>query len=490
MKAVLLAVASGVLFALSIPPFTAGWLGWLALAPLLASAAMPRRRPLHAAGLGLITGVTAGIVQVRWHSDTHALHFAYLPFVWIALLFAAIAALAAVGRSRFPETAPRRWVLFTACAGVAVEWLATFSPLPVGIALCQHRTLPVLQIASITGIWGVSFLLYLTNACLADMALRRRFVPHTALPTALLLLALLGFGYSTLIRQSRVDSSRPRLRVAAIQDYSGIEAARFTSPTDRETDIPDAEALTKTADNKGAELIVWTEGSLGIGFDPEDREDRMAQFAQSLTAPLLVVGFEQSASPKPYNCAALLESGRTVGIHRKNNLFLGERQSIQPGRSARAFDTSRGKVGLLICFDSCYTGLTRQAVASGAQIIAMPNYDPPTPRAVLHHLHAALMPFRAVENRVAFVRADPNGISQIIAPSGRIVAQTPLYRAEALVADVSLGDGKGTFFTRWGDWFAYLCTGVLIGTGIQLKREGKAKEPVVRDDRLRVNENE
>jgi apolipoprotein N-acyltransferase len=87
----------------------------------------------------------------------------------------------------------------------------------------------------------------------------------------------------------------------------------------------------------------------------------------------------------------------------------------------------------------------------------MPNWDPPTPRGILHRLHAALVPFRAVENRVPFIRADANGLSQIIDATGRIVGQAPLYASDAVVGDVALGDGRGTAFTRLGDWLAYLC---------------------------------
>ncbi len=115
-----------------------------------------------------------------------------------------------------------------------------------------------------------------------------------------------------------------------------------------------------------------------------------------------------------------------------------------------------------LSFDSCYTNTTRETVAGGARLIAMPNYDPPTPRGVLHRLHGAMLPFRAVENRVPFVRADSNGLSQIVNPSGQIVGQSPLFAPDILVGTVKLGDGQGTFFTRWGDWLAYLCLLIVV----------------------------
>jgi apolipoprotein N-acyltransferase len=62
-----------------------------------------------------------------------------------------------------------------------------------------------------------------------------------------------------------------------------------------------------------------------------------------------------------------------------------------------------------------------------------------------------------VENRVPIVRADANGCSQIVDATGRVVGESPLYAPDALVGDVSLGDGKPTLFTGAGDAFAYLC---------------------------------
>lgn len=110
-----------------------------------------------------------------------------------------------------------------------------------------------------------------------------------------------------------------------------------------------------------------------------------------------------------------------------------------------------------ICFDSLYTGVTRQLAQDGAQIVAMPNFDPPTPQGVLHELHAAVLPFRAVENRVPFVRADSNGASQIVDATGHVVGQSALWATDVQIRNVALGNGRGTLFTRWGDWFAVLC---------------------------------
>jgi apolipoprotein N-acyltransferase len=470
----ILTLVTGVLLALSLPPFNVEWVGWFALAPLLV--ATGRRRVSEAMGLGLMAGMLCGVIHVGWHPDTTGLHYAYLPFLWLAMLLAVVAGAATLARMWWDGT---RWALFVAGAGVTAEWLTTFTPLPLNLAVCQYQNLPVLQLASLTGIWGVSFLLWWSNAALAavwdgkgqkEKGQRGRLIGRSPLvPAALAVLLSLGCGGAALYQARRSD--RPSLRVAAIQDHNVGETAHLVPDPAQDAPEVDREELTRQAVAKGARLVVWSEGCLGSGFAPEGRADPTLALAREVRAHL-VVGYSEAASPKSYNCAAIVApDGSIKGVHRKIHLFLGERQSVQAGREAMAFDTDLGRVGVEICFDSCHTGVTRRIAGAGAQIIAMPNYDPPTPRGVLHRLHASMLPFRAVENRVPFVRADPTGLSQIIDPTGRIVAESPLFAADTLVADVRLGDGRGTLFTRLGDWLAYLCVlGVVVGTVVRRVR--------------------
>jgi apolipoprotein N-acyltransferase len=463
LRPVLFAIASGTLFALSLPPYNVEWLGWFTFAPVLVAAArLPRA--LWAAGAGFLSGIACGVVQIGWRGSGSALNYAWTPFIWIALILAVVCAFASWQRRQW-TAGGLPWVLSVARMGVAAEWLTVFTPLPVGVALCQHRNGSLIQIASFTGIWGVSFLLSFVNAALADAALRRKLAT-LPLAVALTLLSACWAGGAFLEKRAgfmAAEVGTPRLRVAAIQDYSGIEAPAADPDAPVPTgDQPESAVLMRQAAEQGAQLIVGTENAFGYTFVPNDPRSEMNRLAKE-TGRWLVVGQEMNGDPKPFNCASLVSSnGETVGTHHKIALFLGERQNMQPGDHASAWATPYGKVGLLICFDSCYPAVTRQAVRAGAQIIAMPNYDPPTPHAVLHHLHAALTPFRAVENRVAFIRADPNGRSQIINPWGHIIAETPLYRAQSLVAEVLLGDGAGTLFTRFGDWFAYGCVLIVV----------------------------
>lgn len=463
-RSVLLSLGSGVLLALALPPYDVPWLGAVAVAPLLIAA--KGRRPIEAMGLGLFAGLDCGALHVDWQTRGMGQPFAWMPFLFLALLLAAMAMAAAWARPRLaPDGADDgwaglRWVLFLAAAGVACEWLTLYSPLPTHLALTRYRETAAIQVAAVAGIWGVSFLAWLTNAALADAVLRRRLAsPALLLAVGAQLLAV-GWGWTAL-----GGRGRETLRVAAIQDHSPAETAHVVSAAALEGEEPDRESLTRQAARRGARLIVWSEGCLGSGFDPVEKGDPTRVLARELGV-YLVIGCSEPARPKPFNAAILVTpEGRVAATHHKIHLFFGERQSVAAGRTARAFDTPLGRMGLEICFDSCFPAITRRLAADGARLIAMPNYDPPTARGILHRLHAAFLPFRAVENRIAIVRADATGCSQVIAPDGRILGQSPLFAADALVREMPLGDGRGTPYTRWGDWLAYLC---VVAVGVTL----------------------
>ncbi len=462
MKPFLLALLTGLLFAFSLPPWNWEWLGWVAFAPLLLAA--PGRRPLEAVGLGIIAGAACGAVQAGWSADTTRLFWAYIPFFWLTFLFGLVAVAAAWVPTQWTPTAR---VGFLAAVGITGEWLTSFLPLPLNIGLSQYKFLPLIQISSLTGIWGVSFLLWWVNAALAEGVRRRKLLP-LGIGAGLTVLAV-GFGCWAL---AQTPPGSP-LTVAAVQDINREETGNL-APAGVEADRT---AMTKDAAARGAKLIVWSEESLGGEFEPGSPKDETRTLARTLNTAL-VVGYSDDTKPKPYNCAAYLAPNGAVlsPVHHKIHLYLSERETNKAGHAATVVDTPQGRLGLEICFDSCYTGTTREEARLGARLIALPNYDPPTPGGVLHRLHGTMLPFRAVENHLPFVRADSNGLSQIIDARGRVAGQAPLFVPDVLVGTVNLGDGRGTFFTRFGDWLAYVCLLIVCVLPWQLREKRKKSD--------------
>lgn len=167
-----LALLSASLLICSLPNPDIGWFGWMALIPLIV--ACQGLRPLHAAGLGLVTGIVASFGIYGWlfevpsfdmrHAIILAIYVGAYPAAWCA-------ATAWLTRRQVPLllTAPALWV--------AVDYLrvhAGFLALPWGtLAQTQHLNLAILQIASLAGEQGVTFLVALGNAALATVILRR-----------------------------------------------------------------------------------------------------------------------------------------------------------------------------------------------------------------------------------------------------------------------------------------------------------------------------
>ena len=132
-----------------------------------------------------------------------------------------------------------------------------------------------------------------------------------------------------------------------------------------------------------------------------------------------------------------------------------------PGESP-VFSTPHGRVGLGVCLDYHYTDVVRNLARNGARIIFMPTWDDYNHSRWFPGVHASDVPFRAVENRVAFATATTSGVSTICDPYVRVLAQGEVNRRGVIVENVFTADGP-TFHTRFGDWFVALITAALGG---------------------------
>jgi apolipoprotein N-acyltransferase len=140
-------------------------------------------------------------------------------------------------------------------------------------------------------------------------------------------------------------------------------------------------------------------------------------------------------------------------------VIFGGETSLSQG-TYPVYDTDLGKLATIICYDLDYTDTTRKMVAQGAQLVAVPSNDWGS-IADKHYTHVV---FRAIENRVAMIKADGSYNSAIIDPYGRILdlAVYPEGGEATLVADLQLGSGKGTINTRLGDWTGWLALAGLV----------------------------
>ncbi len=447
-------VASGALFALSQPPAGFHQLGWVAYVPLLA---VVRKKGFLAGFLG---GVGSCLV-CSWLATTGILYRTGTPDGlpgWTTVgcfLFGCVLAVVA-GLAGESKEASARSALVLAAVAVLLEALLLLV-LPAHLALTQYRVPAMLWLASITGIWGVSFVLWAVNLWLAfSLSAPQRRWRAVVVPVGLALAALIPLP----------GASGPTLRVAAIQTEA--------------VELDDLARHNARAAAQGAEMAVWPEFSAQL-VAPEGNTEALTKLSRQPEQTAFVTTFRDDVRPLPHNTAVLFSGGRESQRYFKRKPFGGESKMHAAGTAAVAARLGNVPVGLNVCYDSCFPHVMRDtATAAGSGIIALPTIDPASPYGFVAAIHSAYTPFRAAELGVAVVRADASAYSHIVGPDGRIVSELGPGVEGVLVSPVVLGGGA-TVYRFLGDWFLVLCALLVLATVVQraLRRRG----PIVEDEK-------
>ncbi len=470
-------LVSSVLLALAYPTTDWSLFAWVALVPLFASALVrPTRQALAD---GWLLGTAFFLVLLRWLDHTFR-HFSQIPWplTWLpivglaaycGLFFGLVAASASwLGRRVGPGwalgAAPFLWV--------AGEWVRgrLLSGFPWGLlGYSQYRELPLIQIAEWTGVYGVSFLLVVVNAALAGAAVVgwRRAAPAASLALALLV-GTLAFGFS------RLGDPRPSPTIRAAVVQPSIEQSLKWDPAYQRETLNIYTTLTRQAGGGSPSIILWPETAAPIFLrrDPALVAELRA-LSREVGAPLLV-GSVDGDERGLYNSAFLLTGqgisgkydkihlvpfgeyvplSRVIGFVRRWAEFISE---FQAGEVPRVFRQVQPPFGVVICYEGIFPDLFREFVAGGAEYMMNITNDAWFGTTSGPWQHLAVLPLRAVENRVAIVRAANTGVSAAVEPSGRIGKTLGLYERGVLSVTLPLRS-RSTFYARFGDVFAYAC---------------------------------
>jgi apolipoprotein N-acyltransferase len=483
-----LLAGSALLGALAYPGVNWHLLIWVFLVPVFSCALV--RTPRQAFLDGWLHGVVFFTLLLRWLDHTLRTYSVIpWPLTWLPILGLAsylglytglvAAVLSWVCRRRGPgmslALAPFLWI--------AGEWARghLFSGFPWGLlGYSQAFVLPVIQIAEWTGVYGVSFLIGSVNAALAGAVSLgwRRAAAGVAAAAALLVLAL-GVGW-----QASAASAEGTLRVSVVQP-SIDQARKWDSELLAET-LELYRTLTLEARRASPALVIWPETATPILLR-HDRVtlERLRALSAEVRAPLVMGALdrepggsrryvnsaffltEQGIGAK-YDKIHLVPFGEYVplaglfGFVRRWAEFISEFDS---GTVPVVFPFGEAPFGVVICYEGLFPELFRQFVATGAKFMVNMTNDAWFGETSGPWQHLAVLPLRAVENRVAIVRAANTGVSAVIEPSGRIRRALGLFQ-RGVVEDRVSGRTRTTFYTRYGDAFAYACLGLsLIAVG-------------------------
>ena len=250
------------------------------------------------------------------------------------------------------------------------------------------------------------------------------------------------------------------------------------------------DAQTQAAVLQGATLTVWPETAYP-GY--------LQSSIGAANQPTAIIGSVEYDGGSRKNANALFlrnTRGKLIGSYRKRQLVpFGE---FVPGRRWLPFlealhvtvfdmqagaDTQRlldggpgvGKVGTVICFESSYPRLTQEQVARGAGLLVISTDDTWFGRTAAARQHSAMAAVRAAETDRYLVRSAATGISQVVDPTGRVLAEADLFRPAVVAAPVQSRTTR-TFYVRWGDWFIGFCGLLLVGvSSVRVRRAGTSR---------------
>lgn len=426
---------SAILFVLALPPAGQAWLGWIALAPALALA--------H--GRGFARGFAIGLAVLVLSAVIGHFGLIYRPGIpdgdpgWTYGGFGLFGVAVGLTFGVFGEVKDCTWGRLFVLAAWSVLFealLLTF--VPGHVALTQARTPGMLALASATGIWGVSYLLWLSNMAVA-LAWRRREFKPLALPAFALVVALVAGAW--LWRPERGD-----YRVGALQTTA--------------RDIETLSRLNAEAGAKGARVVVWPEGS-AEQIAPRGSVAPLRALAANPGQPPIVAGFEDDLEPKPHNCASLFTGSGESSRYFKRRPFGAEPTVHTAGKLPVTAKLGDRTIGFAICFDTCFPSTMREAAQPGVEFMVVPTMDPISPFGIVQGLHAAYLPFRAAETGLPMVRSDTSAFSSVVDARGFVVAESGCGTEESLTADIRPGR-RWTLYSALGDWFLWLCGGAAL----------------------------
>jgi apolipoprotein N-acyltransferase len=362
------------------------------------------------------------------------------------------------------------------CFWVATEWVRStigggFPWALVGSS--QASVIPVVQAASVVGVYGLSALVALVSAAAAAIALSRARAQRLgAAATATLLVAVVGAGIVRVGRGSLMAEG-PLLRAGLVQ--GSVAQEDKWNPRLREVILGRYLDLSRQVIDRDAGIVIWPEAStpFPLELDAASAEPIRRLAAESSTPFIIgtdeVVRGTGGAPDRYYNAAVFVGAdGRARGLYRKMQLvpfgeyvplkrllfFVGPLieavSDFSAGDEAVVFDADGRRMSVAICYESVYPWIARAFVARGSQLLVTITNDAWFGRSSAAYQHFDQGALRAVEQGRYLVRAANTGISGAVDPYGRVLAATDLFVPASLTVDVHLVSSR-TIYSRIGD---------------------------------------
>jgi apolipoprotein N-acyltransferase len=464
---------------------------WIALIPFLLS--LYDKKPKQAFKTGIVLGIPYFFGTLYWiyHSINHYGGISLITSIVIVILLCLYLSLY-IGVFAFLFSTTIRLTKLPALLIAPVFWVVleflrsyAFTGFPwSSIGYSQYKFLTVIQIADITGVYGVSFLVVAVNGALADIFLIKQRTKD--MPLFPLSYTVIGFSvlavfliFTVIYGQIRLREERPgkQFRVSIVQ--GNIEQDKKWEPSYQNDVLEIYKDLSLKTAAAEPSMIVWPETAVPFFFKTDKKySEELVDFQKTLNTYLLFGSvLIKDKTDNRYtlsNSAVLLDdTGKASYIYDKihlvpfgeyvplqkvlffiNKLVVGIGDYTRGTHYIKAM-TPYGNFGTLICYEIVFPGLVRKFFSNGGDFMVNITNDAWFGKTTGPYQHFSMAVFRAVENRKPVIRSANTGISGFIDSNGRIISKTGLFQ-RTILTEVIKTDSHRSFYSKYGDLFSYV----------------------------------
>lgn len=475
-----LAIISGILIGLSYPPLPLGFLAYFGFIPLIY--VLLNVSAKQSIRYSFLASITANIISLYWIGLNSGASFIvvfasligailYLSIFWVLFGMAV----------SFAENKFSNGLLVFPFAWVVMEYLRSFGALGfpwINIALTQTNYLPLIQIADITGTYGIAFWILLINVALYLAITAIKKVKYLLYPIGLFLLL---FCYGTIKINSIENPIGNSISIAVTQP--NINPDEKWERDSREANFELMHGLLDSALIMEPDMVLWPESAVPAYLRLSAyRRQPIANKLIRANIPLLSGTVDRiidnDGNKFYFNSSIFIDTlGNTKMYHKKHlvpfaeyiplsehfpvlkKLNFGQANFLQ-GDEYTVFDLGTAKFSNVICYESSMPSLLRKFVLNGAQFLTIQANDGWLGKSAGPYQHFEIAKLRAVENRLPIVRCANTGISGVLDRSGKVIEKVPLDQKKVFIAEIFPAQ-KISFYTRYGDIFAIICTIIL-----------------------------
>lgn len=478
---------SGILLAACFPNYNLAWLVWVAPLPLLLAVVHEPRLP-RAYLLGAITGAVFLSLSVYWIALVMKNYgnMSWPPAIGVMAAFLAVDSsywglfalvtgwTARRSRGLALLAAPFLWI-----AMELAETYGYFGGFPWNLLGYGVQSSGLMQIATATGVYGLSFLAFVTTALVAWVLLRPRAIRRRVI-LAVWMVSLAVVNY---VLAPPAPADGPELAIMVQPNVPLNESAENWAPWRNPVPLANLAGLTldtlrqSPLPSPGPPLLVWSENPAPFYFDRDPIfRGAVENLARTARAEVIVgvTTFVNGDTSRPLNSAVVLApSGSVVLRYAKIHLvpfgeyvpawldhlvgkISSEAGNFVPGTTYASAPSGPGAIGVFICYEEVFPQLVRRLTPHGPSVLVNISDDAWYGDSSAAFQTMEMARWRAIENRRYLLRSTNDGVTDIVDPYGRVRETLPRHQQGALAGRFEY-ESSATFYTTHGDVFAWLC---------------------------------